>query len=212
MMPTIPTNKRKCSRDEAVPDSEGASKSLQTKQSQNLEPSHQREELDEDGNVAATIQPLETMNGNESLEVPEDQRVEFDRQREAETQVTKSGRKSQPARRLMEAMATEIEILTMDDMMGETFCISALYPDDDQLPGSEDQSILAYKASADPDTMYIHKAMKEPDRGEFIKAMLKEVKDQMNNVNFSIVHKSTVKDGKKILPTVWHHDPQGEEL
>eukprot|EP00978_Attheya_sp_CCMP212_P007897 scaffold18354_cov48-Attheya_sp.AAC.2 len=59
--------------------------------------------------------------------------------------------------------------------MGEIYCLSALYPDNDQLPGSDEQSILAYKASADPNTiMYMHEAiMKELDRCDFIKAMLK---------------------------------------
>jgi hypothetical protein len=51
--------------------------------------------------------------------------------------------------------------------------------------------------------MYMHEALREPDKGEFVKAMLKEVKDQMDNGNFSIVHRSTVKDEKKILLTVW---------
>jgi hypothetical protein len=49
----------------------------------------------------------------------------------------------------------------------------------------------------------MHEALREPDKGEFVKAMLKEVKDQMDNGNFSIVHRSTVKDEKKILLTVW---------
>jgi hypothetical protein len=71
--PAIPMNKRKCSRHQAVAYSKGA-KRLQIKQSQNLGPSHQREELDEDGNAAATIQPPEIININESLEVPKDQR------------------------------------------------------------------------------------------------------------------------------------------
>eukprot|EP00978_Attheya_sp_CCMP212_P041666 scaffold241829_cov35-Attheya_sp.AAC.1 len=90
-------------------------------------------------------------------------------------------------------MATEITRLTMDEVLGETYCLSALYPDGNQPPGSEEQSILAYKASADPNTMYMHEAMQELDRGDFIKAMLKEVKkDQMDNGNFSIVHQSTI--------------------
>ena len=39
----------------------------------------------------------------------------------------------------------------------------------------EDNPLLAFKANTDPDTMYMHKALKEPDRAQFIKAMLKEV-------------------------------------
>jgi hypothetical protein len=49
----------------------------------------------------------------------------------------------------------------------------------------------------------MHKAMKEPDKNEFLKAMQKEVTDQANNGNFTIIHKSKVPKGAMILPTVW---------
>jgi hypothetical protein len=62
------------------------------------------------------------------------------------------------------------------DIEGEIFC------QDDENP------LLAYKASADADTMYMHKAMKAPDRKEFIAAMEKEVADQYENKNFTILH------------------------
>jgi hypothetical protein len=35
-------------------------------------------------------------------------------------------------------------------------------------------SFLAYKASTDPDTMYHHQAMKQPNREKFQEAMKKE--------------------------------------
>ena len=38
--------------------------------------------------------------------------------------------------------------------------------------------LLAYKASTDPDTMYMHEAMREPDKVECLKAMEKEVEDK----------------------------------
>lgn len=62
---------------------------------------------------------------------------------------------------------------------------------------------LAYKASTDPDIMYLHQAMKEPDKHEFVKAMQKEVEDQMSNGNYTIVHKDDVPEDKVILPAVW---------
>jgi len=34
--------------------------------------------------------------------------------------------------------------------------------------------LLAFKASTDPDTMYHHQAMKQPDREKFKEAMQKE--------------------------------------
>jgi hypothetical protein len=63
--------------------------------------------------------------------------------------------------------------------------------------------LLAFKSTADPDTMYHHEAMREPDAAEFTKAMVKEVTDQMNNGNFSIVKLKDVPKGKVILPAVW---------
>jgi hypothetical protein len=82
----------------------------------------------------------------------------------------------------------------------EIFCLEAMFSvriTDDEHP------LMADKATSDPDTMYLHQAMKEADHKEFITAMKKEVQDQSDNGNFSIVHKSTVPEGAKILPTVW---------
>ena len=66
-----------------------------------------------------------------------------------------------------------------------------------------DNEIIVMKATSDPDTMYMHQAMRENDRAEFIKAMEKEVTDQYKNGNFEIVHVSEVPKDKSILPTVW---------
>jgi hypothetical protein len=65
--------------------------------------------------------------------------------------------------------------------------------------------LMVYKATSDPNTtMYLHQAMKERDRKQFIEAMFKEVQDQWsNNRHFSIVKKTTVPEGVKIFPTVW---------
>ncbi len=49
----------------------------------------------------------------------------------------------------------------------------------------------------------MHEAMRQPDRDEFVKAMQKEIKDQMDNKKISIVKKSEVPSDKTILPAVW---------
>ena len=67
----------------------------------------------------------------------------------------------------------------------------------------EENPLLAFKANADPDTMYMHEVLKELDRAQFIKAMLNEVSDQKGNVNFLIISKSEVPKDVKILPAVW---------
>ncbi len=89
--------------------------------------------------------------------------------------------------------------MTTQDIEGEIFCLQAMYP----IPETEEDPLMAYKASADPDTMYMHQAVKEPDRDQFIAAMQKEVRDQSENQNFSVIHKSKVPRGATTLPSVW---------
>ena len=62
---------------------------------------------------------------------------------------------------------------------------------------------MSYKATADPDTMYMHEALCEHDHSRFINAMDKEVKDQIDNGNFTIAHRDDIPAGQTILPTVW---------
>ena len=59
------------------------------------------------------------------------------------------------------------------------------------------------KASADPDTMYHHQAMREPDREEFKRAMQKEIDDQLENGNFTMMKRREVPKGATVLPAVW---------
>ena len=68
---------------------------------------------------------------------------------------------------------------------------------------TDEDPLLAYKAVADPDVMYLHQAMKEKDKEHFIQAMKKEVRDQAANGNFSVIKKSDIPEGKRILKSVW---------
>ena len=63
--------------------------------------------------------------------------------------------------------------------------------------------IHIYKATSDPDTLYHHQAMKQPDTDKFREAMAKEWEDQRQNGNFQIIKKSEVPKGTTILPSVW---------
>ena len=117
-----------------------------------------------------------------------------------EVKRTRSGRKTKPASRLIEAMVAEIGTLTSTDVKGEIFCYQAMYPDDRY---EYDDPLLIYKAVSDPDTLYYHEAMKDPDRVKFQESMLKEVTDQFENGNFTVVHKSRVPEGQVVLPAVW---------
>ena len=63
--------------------------------------------------------------------------------------------------------------------------------------------LIAMAASADPDTMYWHETMSQPDRKQFLEAAVKEVNDQTKNRNWEVVHQTEVPSDASILPAVW---------
>ena len=56
---------------------------------------------------------------------------------------------------------------------------------------------------SDPDTMYYHQAMRQPDHEQFRTAMQKEMDDQMADGNFELVQQSKIPIGTKIFPALW---------
>jgi hypothetical protein len=108
-----------------------------------------------------------------------------------EQSVRRSTRSRRSPQRLIEAYASELQ---HSDVPYEVF--ATLHDDDDH-------DWCAYAASKDPDTMYLHEAMKQPDKAEFLVAMDKEMQGQMDNGNFKVVHQSEVPQGASILPAVW---------
>jgi hypothetical protein len=98
-------------------------------------------------------------------------------------------------------MMAELSPLTADDIEGELFCYAAMFPDDDDR--DHDDPLLAYKAVSDPDTLYFHEAMKEKDRAKFLEGMSKELQDQFENGNFTVIPRSEVPQGEVVLPAVW---------
>jgi hypothetical protein len=53
-----------------------------------------------------------------------------------------------------------------------------------------EQNLLAYKASTDPETMYHHQAMKQPDKEKFQEAMEKECEAHYRGRNYKLIRKS----------------------
>ena len=76
--------------------------------------------------------------------------------------------------------------------------MESLFPDPE-----EEHTLLAYKASADPDTIYMHKSIKEPDAGEFKKAMRGEMDAQIEGKVLELTHINDVPKNAKLLPAVW---------
>jgi hypothetical protein len=69
--------------------------------------------------------------------------------------------------------------------------------------GEGPKEVFALAASKDPDTMYYHKAMREPDRPQFKGAMKQEVEAHTQNKVWELIKKSAVPKGHKIMPSVW---------
>ena len=65
------------------------------------------------------------------------------------------------------------------------------------------QQGIAFKSNADPDTMYWHQAMNEPDWDKFRAAADKELNDHFENKHWGLRKRSTLPKNTKVLPTVW---------
>jgi hypothetical protein len=97
---------------------------------------------------------------------------------------TRSGRPIRPVTRLIEVMNATLTAGDEND-----YDVSKPHP------------LLVYAASTDPDTMYLHEALRQPDRLQFIEAMKREVEDHTKNGNWRVVHRSQV--CRKICKAVW---------
>ena len=80
----------------------------------------------------------------------------------------------------------------------ELLSLEALHP---ELPEGH-TTIYAMKATSDPDTMYFHEAMREPDKAEFLKAARKELDAQLNDGVIELIERKAVPKGATLLPAV----------
>jgi predicted SnoaL-like aldol condensation-catalyzing enzyme len=62
---------------------------------------------------------------------------------------------------------------------------------------------ISFKATSDPDTLYMHEAMKAPDTEQFKEAMRREVKEHTRKGHWKVIHREDVPSNSKILPVVW---------
>ena len=62
---------------------------------------------------------------------------------------------------------------------------------------------ISMAVSSDPDTMTLRKALQQPDRHEFIKAMEKELRDHINRKHWKVVPLKSIPVGKHAIPMVW---------
>jgi hypothetical protein len=62
---------------------------------------------------------------------------------------------------------------------------------------------ISFSATSDPDTMYWHQAMQQPDKAEFLNAAEAEVKSHVDNEYFVLMERSSLLRGTKVLASVW---------
>ena len=113
---------------------------------------------------------------------------------------TWSGRLVKPVPRLINLMMSEL-VLTAKRQMnveGELLSFATM----NHKPEEVGNPILAYKA-VNPDILRLHEAMKAKDQKEFKAAMEKEVNNQIDNGNFSVIPRSKVLTGFRVFPGVW---------
>ena len=60
-----------------------------------------------------------------------------------------------------------------------------------------------YQASNDPDTLYYHEAINEPDAASFIHEMEEEIRQHNDNKNWIAIPRSEIPKGHRVLPSVW---------
>ncbi len=85
----------------------------------------------------------------------------------------------------------------------EAYLNIANYDGTSELTLQDAHPLLLYKATTNPDIMYIDDALMQPDRHKFVKAMLKEVRAHEKLGHWKVIPKWMVLPGQRILPAVW---------
>jgi hypothetical protein len=137
---------------------------------------------------------------NEETLIPSETEEEQDDVNKPDIYVTRSGRRSKPPERLIyDANTCLIRSNKHED---EEACLIRSNKHEDEEAWCE-QYLIAYKASTDPDTMYHHQAMKQPDREKFQEAMRKECEAHYKEGNYRLVRRSELPEGATLLYSVW---------
>ena len=87
------------------------------------------------------------------------------------------------------------------DETQEIFALATMF--DKGATEYDEDPLMIYKATSDPDTMYHHEAMRQKDASMFKEAMAKEWNDQVENGNFTIIPRSQLPQDATVLPAVW---------
>jgi hypothetical protein len=75
--------------------------------------------------------------------------------------------------------------------------------EDDYLLQDQLQDPIAFMTSTSPDVLYFDQAMHQPDRSEFVKAIIREVNDHIERKHWKLIPRDQVPKDVKILDSVW---------
>eukprot|EP00957_Ditylum_brightwellii_P013342 1007879-Ditylum_brightwellii.AAC.1 len=67
----------------------------------------------------------------------------------------------------------------------------------------EMNDLIAFAAKHDPDTMYFHQAIKQPDDPQFVEAIVKEINGHTERGHWQLIPIEEVPKGTKILDALW---------
>ena len=114
---------------------------------------------------------------------------------EVPNQLRQSGR-SKPSQRMLESIEQQSLVFhsVFDDINGD---------EEYRLQEAMQDPIAFAGKTSDPDTMYVDQALREPNRKEFIKAMVDEVNAHTEKGHWKIISRAKVPKGVKVLPAVW---------
>jgi hypothetical protein len=65
------------------------------------------------------------------------------------------------------------------------------------------QSLDFASNKSDPNTMYMHQAVHQPDKEHFKKVMLDEINAHTKNKCWEVIQRKEVPGGVRVLPSVW---------
>lgn len=114
-------------------------------------------------------------------------------------QLRRSTRTRKPSQRMRESQEQEQETIALP-VHWEVLSEPTLLEEEEDWDHMVNP--VAYAASADPDTMYMHQVLKQPDRQQFVEVMSKEVNDHVKRKHWETIPWSKIPKGTNALPGV----------
>jgi hypothetical protein len=118
--------------------------------------------------------------------------------------VTRSGRVVKDSARYTQSVQQREENLVAWEVLTDNDDSLSQYPQQEEWEIQQAmQDPIAFATHSDPDTMYMHQAMKQPDKKEFLQAMDKEINDHVAKGHWKLIPKAKVPKGINVLDSVW---------